>query len=81
MHADETPHRPIILTFVRYYLPGFRSGGPVRSVSNLVQVLGDDYDFRIVCYDHDKGVPYTNIAPRQWSRVGRRRSTTRRCTR
>jgi glycosyltransferase involved in cell wall biosynthesis len=60
---------------VRYYLPGFRSGGPVRSVSNLVESLGEEYDFRIVCLDRDFGqaTAYSNEAEHQWVECGKAR--------
>ncbi len=67
--------KPVILVFVRYYLPGFRSGGPVRSVSNLVRALDGEYDFRIVCLNRDHGetVPYSDVRPGQWTRLGEAR--------
>jgi glycosyltransferase involved in cell wall biosynthesis len=72
MSDQKAPRKPVILVFVRYYLPGFKSGGPVRSVSNLVQALGGEYDFRIVCLDRDHGEnhPYPNVELGQWHRVG-----------
>lgn len=45
--------RPVILLFCRTYLPGHRAGGPVRTLSNLVDALGDEFDFRIVTLDRD----------------------------
>ena len=64
--------KPVILVFTRYYLPGYRAGGPVRSLSNLVRALGSTYDFRIVCFDRDHGSDqrYTNIEIGQWQRQG-----------
>lgn len=47
--------RPIVLVFVRYYLPGFKAGGPIRSIDNLVGHLGDEFDFHIVTSDRDLG--------------------------
>ena len=65
-------HLPVILIFVRYFLPGFRSGGPVRSVSNLVRALEGEYDFRIVCLnrDHGENTTYTDVTPSQWTQLG-----------
>ena len=64
--------KPVILVFGRYYLPGYKAGGPVRSLSNLVRALGSAYDFRVVCFDRDHGSshPYPNIALGQWQRQG-----------
>ena len=49
---------------VRYYLPGYKSGGPVRTIVNLVDHLGDDIDFRIVTSDRDalEDAPYANVS-------------------
>lgn len=62
-----------ILCAVRHYLPGYRSGGPVRSIANLAEALGDTVDLRITCLDRDLGqhAPYADLARRQWQRVGR----------
>lgn len=64
--------KPVILVFVRYYLPGYKSGGPVRSLSNLVRTLDSGYDFRVVCFDRDHGSnhPYSHVVPGQWQRQG-----------
>lgn len=64
--------KPVILVFTRYYLPGYRAGGPIRSLSNLVRALGSIYDFRIVCFDRDHGSDqrFTNIEIGQWQRQG-----------
>ena len=64
--------KPVILVFVRYYLPGYRAGGPVRSLSNLVRALGSAYDFRVVCFDRDHGTnhPHPNVPIGQWHRQG-----------
>jgi glycosyltransferase involved in cell wall biosynthesis len=60
---------------VCYYLPGFRSGGPVRSVSNLVRALDGEYDFHIVCLNRDHGetVPYSDVIPGRWTLLGKAR--------
>jgi glycosyltransferase involved in cell wall biosynthesis len=65
--------RPIILTFVRYYLPGFKSGGPIRSIANMVEALGDEFEFRIVTSDRDSldVAPYDRITSDGWMSVGK----------
>ena len=62
-----------ILCFVPYYLPGFQSGGPVRSISNLVDNLGDEIDFRIVTSDRDflASESYPLIDINSWNTVGK----------
>jgi len=65
-------HKPIILIFTHYYLPGYKAGGPIRSLANLVSALGSTYDFRIVCFDRDLGSDqsYSNIKIGQWQKQG-----------
>jgi glycosyltransferase involved in cell wall biosynthesis len=62
---------PKILIFSRYYIPGYRAGGPVRSVSNLVQALKDKFRIRVVCsiYDHGTVEPYENTKPNEWQNI------------
>lgn len=62
-----------MLCAVRHYLPGYWSGGPVRSLSRMVEELGGAFDVRIVCLDRDSGMiePYADIDPRCWTRVGK----------
>lgn len=65
--------RPIILTFVRCYLPGYKYGGPVQSIANMVEALGDEFEFRIVTSDRDflEETPYPGITCNVWTRVGK----------
>lgn len=64
--------RPTILVLTDYYLPGYKAGGPVRSLANLVSRLGNDFRFRIVTRDRDIGerVPYADISTGCWTPVG-----------
>ena len=66
-----TDTRPIVLTIAGHYLPGYRAGGPIRSLANLVAALGDEVRFRIVAYDRDHGstTPYGGLTD-GWAPVG-----------
>lgn len=44
-----------VLTFVGYYPPACKAGGPIRSIANLVECLGHEFDFRVVTPDRDAG--------------------------
>lgn len=70
-HNNRVP-RPVILTFVGWYLPGYKAGGPIRTVNNMVDRLHDVYTFQVVTADRDHGEsqPYVGIAADQWSSVG-----------
>jgi glycosyltransferase involved in cell wall biosynthesis len=71
--AGQERRRPVILCFVAYYLPGYRSGGPVRTIANFVDHLGDEFDIRIVTRDRDAldTEPYPDVAVDAWNTVGK----------
>jgi glycosyltransferase involved in cell wall biosynthesis len=58
-----------IVIVQEYYLPGTKAGGPVRSLSNLVSALNDDFDFWILTRDrdHDDVVPYHGVLLNDWN--------------
>lgn len=60
--------KPRILVFSRYYLPGHLAGGPIRTIANMVERLGDAFEFRIVTLDRDLGSdrPYSGIPANIW---------------
>ena len=66
-----TPRKPVVLVLTSHYLPGYKAGGPIRTIRNLVAALGDEFDFRIVTSDHDFGERRTfpSIATGEWNRV------------
>lgn len=59
-----------ILIFVDWYLPGYKAGGPIRSIANMYSQLKNDYDFRIVTSDLDlhEEIPYPNVKSDQWTK-------------
>ncbi len=56
-----------------YYLPGYRSGGPIRTLTNLVERLGEEFRFKIVASDRDvfDKFPYGEVKTDTWNRVGK----------
>lgn len=44
-----------ILILAGRYLPGYKDGGPLRTLINLTDALGDEYEFYIACFDRDQG--------------------------
>lgn len=67
-----TAPKPSVLIFVNCYLPGVKFGGPISTVSNLVESLGHEFDIRIVTSDRDLGDPrpFPGIATNCWVPVG-----------
>lgn len=62
-----------ILTFVGYYVPACKAGGPIRSIANLVEALGREFRFRIITADRDHGDtrPFDGVTHDTWMRVGK----------
>lgn len=61
-----------ILILTGRYLPGYKDGGPVRSILNLTEWFGEEYDLRIMCLDRDHGdeKPYSGIRIKEYNTVG-----------
>lgn len=62
-----------ILIITGRYLPGYKDGGPVRTIKNLTDQLGEDFHFTIMCADRDHGDdrPYDGIKINDVNRVGK----------
>lgn len=61
-----------VLTFVGYYLPGYKAGGQLRTVANMADTLHDSVEFWIVTRDRDEDdtSAYGNVRPNAWQAVG-----------
>jgi glycosyltransferase involved in cell wall biosynthesis len=72
---DLLQSNPVILVLLGEYLPGYKAGGTIRSIANMVEALGDEFDFRIMTSDRDLGdcAPYDDIEPGEWLHVGKAR--------
>jgi len=59
-----------ILSFISYYYPSFKSGGPVKTLKNMVEKL-DKINFYIVTRDRDLGDKrsFSNINLNSWQEV------------
>jgi len=68
---DQSP-RKRVLVFTGSYLPGYKYGGPIRSVANIVNNLCQEFDFYIATRDRDADntEPYEGIVPDRWYQVG-----------
>lgn len=63
-----------VIAFYGGYLPGKKYGGPVTSLYNFTELLGDGMEIYLVCSNHDlhEKAPYQNIRS-GWNRVGKAR--------
>lgn len=61
-----------ILIFLRYYVPGFKSGGPIKSIKNLTNSLSNKYNFKIVTLNRDFGDkrPYKGLKKNKFLNLG-----------
>ena len=62
-----------ILCVTDWYLPAYKAGGPVRSVSNLISALaGPEFEFYVLTRDRDLGEnsPYASVPLETWINRG-----------
>ena len=62
---------PKILIFVDWYVPGYRAGGPIRSVNNLAKQLSRFYDIYVFTGSKDFGVEekYAGVSFDCWTKL------------
>jgi glycosyltransferase involved in cell wall biosynthesis len=60
-----------ILIFYEYFIPGYKAGGPVQSLTNLALALHHHYHVYVVTtrYDLQAAAPYTAIVPNAWNDI------------
>lgn len=61
-----------ILIFISHYLPGFKAGGPIKTIKNLVDSLDShNFNINIITSDRDLGdkLPYNDIEPGRWNKL------------
>ncbi len=63
--------KPKVLILYDYYVPAYKAGGPVQSLANLVEMLGDKVDMYVLtgAYDLFEKEPMENISFGQWVKV------------
>ena len=65
--------KPRIMFFCDYYLPGFKAGGGMWAVKNIIERFHDVYDFFLVTKNHngrDDKTPYTSVNTDSWNDLG-----------
>jgi glycosyltransferase involved in cell wall biosynthesis len=60
-----------VLVFIDWYLPGYKAGGPIQSVANIVSHLKNDFDFKVITANTDlhETLPYNSIKSDAWNVV------------
>ncbi len=64
-------HKKRILIFIDWYLPGYKAGGPIRSVANMLAQLSGSYEFWLVTRNTDylETEEYKNIVSNEWLQI------------
>lgn len=60
-----------VLIISPHYLPGYKAGGPVQSVKNIIENLSENINFKVLTLDRDLGdsTSYTNVIYDKWVQV------------
>lgn len=57
-----------VLSVNDYFLPGFKAGGPIRTLQNMARITADHVEFHFLTRDHDLGAGrYFGIRSNQWA--------------
>ena len=65
---ESVSENPRLLILVDWFIPGFRAGGPIRSISNLIDAIHKDVDIYLITLNTDAGIrePYEGIETNKW---------------
>lgn len=60
----------IILLFTGFYYPGYKGGGPIKTIKNLCDQAGKEVFFKLVTNDRDLGdkLPYAKVKSGAWNK-------------
>lgn len=60
----------IVLVVISYFEPGFKAGGPIKSILNLINNLSNEINFKVITSDRDLGdnKPFHNVKVKTWVR-------------
>ena len=58
-----------ILIFYDYFYPAYKAGGPIQSIANLCRAFRGEFEFYIICNNHDAGEtkPLPGIKSDSWN--------------
>ncbi len=65
-------HKKItVLLFIDWFLPGTASGGPVRSLTNMMNHMEAYLDFKVITRNTDyvSSKPYSEVSSNEWNRI------------
>ena len=61
-----------VLVFVKYFMPAFKGGGPLKTLKGMSDYLGDDVELSIITQDRDyqDTEPFPDLPMRCWVKHG-----------
>lgn len=68
---NERCSKPKVLILTAFYLPGFKGGGPIKTIKNLVEQTSHQIEFKLITSDRDLGDenPYGTEYSNQWKNI------------
>lgn len=62
--------KPSVLIYAPFFKPGYKGGGPIKSLYNIASECAEAFSFEIVTLEHDLGdnKPYSGIISGDWNR-------------
>lgn len=65
-----TKNKRKVIILIPHFLPGYKMGGPLTSIINMIENLSSDFCFEILTSDRDMGddKPYDNIKFNVWNK-------------
>lgn len=63
-------NKPTILIFTLFYYPGYKAGGPIKSIYQITNSLSDEFEFKIITSDRDAGDkhPFKDVTVNEWTK-------------
>ena len=60
-----------VLLLTAFFLPGYKGGGPIKSISNLIESTSKFVGYKVITSDRDLGdkLPYPDVAIGQWNTI------------
>lgn len=63
--------KPVVVVMYEYFFPGYKAGGPIQSLVNMVTALQDRYEFKVITTACDLRAtdPYPGITMDAWNEI------------
>src|SRR5690625_1057161 len=60
-----------ILTLTGFYVPGYKGGGPIKTIKNLIDQTSSVFSFKVLTSNHDLGetTPHKGVKSGAWNSV------------